>query len=127
MLPIFFCGFSLLCKKLFSVQNGIIYMNTTGQYKGGAKLTCIKRESLLVLRKCFEALPEHSGSYVPTVEQIKSEIEPKFEDYLPLILWIIFTGDEGDSPEQIRSRNYLLKLAEKNIKIFERKAKTKGK
>lgn len=59
------------------------------------------------------------GDWWPTVEEIKTRIEPNFNKYIEFLLWITETAEEPQTEEQKESKKYINSLLRKNLKLVD--------
>lgn len=57
------------------------------------------------------------GDWWPTVEEIKTRIEPNVGKYIEFLVWILETADMPETKEQKESKNYINKLLINNLKL----------
>jgi hypothetical protein len=57
------------------------------------------------------------GDWWPSINDIKTKIEPKLEQNLEFLIWIVETANPPKTPEQIESKNYINKLLKENLTI----------
>ena len=67
----------------------------------------------------LETMEYRCGNWLPTIDEIKTEIEPNIEnkDVLQFALWILETGITPKTPEGKEARRYLMSLVNEHIKI----------
>ena len=70
-----------------------------------------------VMDKKTDMQPE---GFWPTIAQIQAEIEPNIRKNLPFLIWLTeYNPTETLSPEDTKSRKYILKLLYKNLELFD--------
>ncbi len=57
------------------------------------------------------------GDWWPTIEEIKTKIEPNVNKYIEFLVWILETAEMPETPEQKASKNYINKLLINNLKL----------
>lgn len=57
------------------------------------------------------------GDWWPSINDIKTKIEPKLEQNLEFLIWIFETANPPKTQEQIESRDYINKLLKENLVI----------
>lgn len=57
------------------------------------------------------------GDWWPTVEEIKTRIEPDVNKYIEFLVWILETADMPETQEQKESKKYINKLLINNLKL----------
>lgn len=65
----------------------------------------------------YESMKFKAGSWWPTVDKIKTHIEPKMKSSMKFAIWITETADDPKNDEEKEAKKYLLKLIYKNLKI----------
>lgn len=56
----------------------------------------------------------------PSIAQIQAEIEPNIRKNLPFLIWLTeYNPMEALSPEDTKSRKYILKLLYKNLELID--------
>ena len=80
----------------------------------------------------FEALcdrlshaPFQCGNWWPSVEDVKTKLEPKLEQNLEFLVWISETASEPVTPEQEESKKYINKLLIDNLVLVNTKEELK--
>ena len=59
------------------------------------------------------------GDWWPTVDEIKTKIEPEFNKYIEFLIWILETADQPETPEQKASKKYINQLLISKLKMTE--------
>ena len=72
----------------------------------------------------LDALYERIGSnsfraydWWPTVEELKTYVEPHPEPFIEFLIWILETADDPETPEEEESKKYINRLLIKLLKI----------
>ena len=73
----------------------------------------------------YEDAPFKCGNWWPTIEDIKTKIEPKLEQNLEFLIWIEETADRPKTPEQKASQEYISKLLRNTLVFVETKEELK--
>lgn len=60
----------------------------------------------------------------PTVEEIKTKIEPDFSKNIEFLIWIISTNTPPQNPEEVASKNYINALLRKRLNLVESRHKS---
>lgn len=81
------------------------------------KLTFQQYDRMVENIKKTDMQPE---GFWPTIAQIQVEIEPNIRKNLPFLIWLTeYNPTETLSPEDTKSRKYILKLLYKNLELFD--------
>lgn len=81
------------------------------------KLTFQQYDRMVENIKKTDMQPE---GFWPTIAQIQAEIEPNIRKNLPFLIWLTeYNPAETLSPEDAKSRKYILKLLYKNLELFD--------
>lgn len=71
----------------------------------------------------LDKAPFKCGNWWPTIDEVKSNIEPKLEQNLEFLIWIANTANEPQTDEQRESRRYINNLIYDTINANENKRK----
>ena len=61
----------------------------------------------------FADMPFHCGGWWPSIQLLKTKIEPELSSHLEFLVWIAETADEPKTPEEKESRAYINELIQK--------------
>ena len=79
----------------------------------------IKQSKLDELCEDFEKMSFKAEAWWPTVEEIKTHIEPRLKSCINFALWITETANEPQTDEEKASKKYLMNLLYRNLYIKE--------
>lgn len=69
----------------------------------------------------YDVAPFKCGNWWPSIEDIKTKLEPKLEQHLEFLIWIEETADRPQTPEQKASQEYISALLRKTLVFVETK------
>lgn len=67
----------------------------------------------------FDEASFKCGNYYPTIQEIKTYLEPKLDQNLEFLIWISETAGEPSNPDEVDSRTYINDLLNKTLKILD--------
>lgn len=72
----------------------------------------------------FDEADFKAGHWWPTMDEIKTKIEPKIKDMLEFAIWIVETAEPPKNDEEKEARTYLNNLINKNLKFKDKRGST---
>ena len=77
----------------------------------------ITQDALDEMCENFENMRYKAKAWWPTVEDIRTKMEPKIKDQIAFAIWITETADNPKTDEEKEAKKYLLRLIYKNLKV----------
>lgn len=75
----------------------------------------ISFEKYDILCDRFQHSSFRCGNWWPSIKEIQENIEPKAEQYLEFLIWIVETANDPTTPEQKESRSYINNLLNRTL------------
>ena len=74
----------------------------------------------------YDEAPFKCGNWWPSIDDIKTKLEPKLEQNLEFLIWIEETASKPQTPEQKASQEYISNLLRKTLVFVETKEDLKN-